>query len=182
MARGKQQIVSVSPEFLTMEEIHWPKSPPVTVVGFGHVPTEYPHYLVVDVYDVFMDFKDNPGLQALFEKFPLHRIIETALGQTAYNHDDGGFWNQFEDRFGGQMELFDLDAIALFFESLAFHLDEVIRTRFREKFDTGNYIFSKWVGPTSLELRIDENNAYFGDSGAGEGVQHRTLSPFGSLP
>lgn len=178
MNRTQSSIVSVSQENLQYwlpEEINWKPKQPQLSQKFGHIPQEYPHYLVVDIYDVFIDFQDNPGLQCLYERFPLHRIIENILGQTAYNHDDQGFWIQLEDRFTGNMDIFDLDLLALFYESLAFHLDEVIRSRFREQFDTGNYIFSKWVGPTSLELRIDENNAYFHNDRTGSELPCRSL-------
>lgn len=127
-----------------------------------------PTFIAVDVRSTLDIFRYMPNMQAFFSRFPIEELTQIILQQNGYDTNDEFFWNEFEQRFSDEMYKYDLDHIALMYETITAQLDEDIRGKInyrcdKQHIDTANYIFDRWIGPTSLILMYDEQNAYKGD-------------------
>lgn len=116
-----------------------------------------PTYIVVDLRDVMNDYARQMHMYELYRRFPLMELVRTILASAPYN-DHGEFvWNEMERRFNDDLDKFDLNIMAFYFETLTQYLDETIRRKVPEDVDTCSYVFHRWVDTNTVILQHDDN-------------------------
>lgn len=120
--------------------------------------TLLPKYVVVDLREPAVEFMRNQGFYFLFQRYPLHKIIQTILAVNPAN-DPGHeelFWLMMEDKFQEECDRLDFNTIAIFYELLTHAVDDCIRRRFPTHVDPTSYIFDRWIDNFSAVLKRDE--------------------------
>lgn len=118
-------------------------------------------YLVVDLRDVVREYSEQVLRYPLYRVFPLGKIIETILTTSAYVDNGETLWNEVDIRFNGNLKEplvpVDYDVLQMFFDDLTQRIDETLRRKLPFQIDPGEYIFLKWIDPTTVLLQHDEN-------------------------
>lgn len=140
-----------------------------------------PDHIAVDMRPVMVDFGMFHGMQNIYQKFPIPEMVQTILAVNKYNDYTEMLWFELERKFQGDLDIFDRDTLDLCFETLALHLDEYIGQVVPSAVDTSEYIFDKWVDPTTIILKRDENVSLYRDRGANDYIpnqgQYHLLNP-----
>lgn len=146
----------------------------------------YPMYqsplgIVVDIREVYHDFGQYYAMADVYQKFPLKDMIQVILSVNQFISYNDTIWFELESRLAGDMDTVDTNVLELFFETLAFQLDEHVRRFVPYGVDTSEYIFDKWVDSTTILLKRDETTSIYRDRGANECIQppfqHHSLNP-----
>lgn len=124
-----------------------------------HSQSRSPTYIVVDLRDVMNDYARQAHMYKLYEKFPLPELVATILASAPYNDHGEFIWNEMERRFQENLEIFDLNIMAFYFETLTLYIDETIRRKIPGDIDTCAYVFHKWIDTNTVILQHD-NNAF----------------------
>jgi hypothetical protein len=136
----------------------------------------YPTYqsplgIAVDIREVVRDFQDVTNMAGIYKRFPLKDMIQVILSVNQYISYNDTIWFEVESRMAGDMEHIDFNVLELFFETLAFGVDEHIRRFLPDYIDQSEYIFDKWVDSTTILLRRDDTTSFYRDRGTDECIQ-----------
>lgn len=118
-----------------------------------------PKYFVIDLRDVLISKMELRGMYPLYKVYPLQEIVQAILSTSPYEDHGEFFWMMLDQRLSDtdSSEQFDINTIGIFYELLTEHIDEYIRYKTPPNLDTSEYVFHRWIGPTTLIMEQDEN-------------------------
>lgn len=116
-----------------------------------------PTYIVVDLRDVMNDYARQVHMYELYRKFPLMDLVQAILSSAPYNDQGEYVWEELYRRFDNDFELFEINIMQFYLETLTEYLDLTIRRRVPDDVDSYSYVFHRWVDTTTVILQHDNN-------------------------
>lgn len=112
-----------------------------------------PDFIIVDFRDIFEVYGKKTEQYELYKRFPLQEIIQKLLFFNVYTLDDDFIYNELEIRYHDEMHLLDYDAVTEYAIDLQCALDTHIRSLLHPSIDSGLFVYSRWIGPTTMILQ-----------------------------
>lgn len=112
--------------------------------------------MCVSLREIITRVGSYPANELLYSRFPIQDIISKLLSELMRDPAAGVFL-ELEERFPDKYDDFDVEVLAIFFDTLIEDIDKDIMACCESYIDTSEYIFDRWVGDYDLVLRNIKN-------------------------
>lgn len=118
-----------------------------------------PRIFIIDIREVLDSKMRLRSMYPLYKVYPLQEIIQSILSTSPYEDHGEFFWMMLDERLSRENDStqFDLNTIGIFYESLTDHVDGYIRNKTPMFLDPSEYVFERWIDPTTIVMQRDEN-------------------------